>query len=429
MKTSSRRAPLKPLLLLLAAGIALAAMPAMADDDAARSPMDWSPVQTNAIAKWKADNAAPDGVVVDRAARKVRVLMEATGLATSEPAEFFAIGPLSDRAYESVFVMAASPDAIAKGVEAAGVPRGVAPDPQGARMWPQGEKVSLAAIALDGPRRRIPFSELLDDRRKEEGGILASPLVYTGGLRDGSGAVVAATNIPCAVFALYTSVQSLLQLDGAFDQSSVYGRFCPKERLPVGGLYELEIAWDGVSRVSDKTVEVTPENAAAVLEGLRAESANRDVFVRIAFGKSVTVEQAGDVARAFSLLDGHGVKMNGVADGQFFYHSFLPDSEWRRREGRIFQPFEIRVAPDGTRSFTFVEEDWSGEGLDPVLRPRTTAFAEWRDVLPLIAKTGEQGAKVNVAFIFAPKTAPVSSLSPAVAALSPRISTFYVFGE
>lgn len=410
-------------------GAAVAMLSIAAADDVARSPMDWTSVQTNAIVRWKADCNAPSGVVVDKAARKVRVLMEATGLATSEPAEFFAIGPLSDRAYESMFVMAASPADIANGIEAIGVPRGVAPDPQGARTWPQGEKVSLTAVALDGSRRRIPFSELLDDRRKEEGGILASPLVYTGGLRDGRGVPVAATNVPCAVFALYTSPQSLLQLDGAFDQSAVYGRFCPKERLPMGGLYELEISWDGVSRVSDKTVVVTPENAAAVLEGLRAESANRDVFVRIAFGESVTVEQAGDVARAFSLLDGHGVKMNGVADGQFYYHSFLPDPEWRRREGRIFQPFEIRVAPNGARSFTFVEEDWSGDGLDPALKPHTTAFAQWRDVLPLIAKTGEQGAKVNVAFIFAPKATPVSSLSPVVAALSPRISTFYVFGE
>ena len=50
---------------------------------------------------------------------------------------------------------------------------------------------------------------------------------------------------------------------------------------------------------------------------------------------------------------------------------------WRKREGRIFQPFEVHVAADGARTFVFCEEDWSGEGLDPVLKPRTTPFRKF----------------------------------------------------
>lgn len=410
--------------IVLSPGVAVAA------PDASRLPMDWAPVQTNAIAKWKTDNRAPEGVVVDKAARTVRVLMEATGLSATEPAEFFAIGPLSDRAYESVFVTVASPAAIAAAMAEIGVPQGVPPEPLGARPWPQGEKVVLSARTVGETPKKQTFADLLSDKRPEEGLVLNAPVVYTGGRRDGAGTPVAATNIPCAVFALYTSGQSLFQLDGAFDQSSVYGRFCAKEAFPAGGLFELELAWDGVSRIVDRTVDVTAENVADVLKSLRAEAAKgRDIYARVAFGPSVTVAQAEVIAKAFSLLDGKGIKMNGAAPGQFPYPSFLPDAEWRARAGRIFQPFEIRVAADGTRTFTFVEEDWSGDGLDPVLKPRTMPFKDWRDVLPLVAQTGEQGAKVNVAFIFAPKMTPVATLSPIVAALTPRISTFYVFGE
>ena len=100
-----------------------------------KSPMEWSPVQTNEIARWKTENKAPAGVVADKAARSVRFLVEATGIGADETIEFFAIGPLSDRAYESLFVTVASPAAIAAAFDQVGVPRGIAADPLQARFW------------------------------------------------------------------------------------------------------------------------------------------------------------------------------------------------------------------------------------------------------------------------------------------------------
>ena len=125
--------------------LALCLLASAAVADAARAPMDWTPVRTNDIARWKAERKAPDGVFVDRASRTVTFLMEATGISLSEPTEFFAIGPLSDRSYESFGVTVASPAAIAAAVESIGVPQGVAIDPFLARMWPQGERLVLTA--------------------------------------------------------------------------------------------------------------------------------------------------------------------------------------------------------------------------------------------------------------------------------------------
>ena len=87
------------------------------------------------------------------------------------------------------------------------------------------------------------------------------------------------------------------------------------------------------------------------------------------------------------------------------------------------------MAADGAKKFVFVEEDWSGEGLDPVLKPRETPFAEWSELPKLIAQTGDQGAKINVLFLFAPKVTPVETLTPVVSAVGDRIGTFYVFDE
>ena len=400
---------------------------------AATAPMEWSPVRTNEIARWKAERKAPEGVVADRAARTVTFLMEATGISVTEPAEFFAIGPLSDRAYESFGVTVASPAAIAAAIESIGVPQGVACDPFLARFWPQGERLVLTATPYDSETNAPPFrlAELLSDKRaQEEGAILPEPLVYTGGSRDADNLPLAATNIPCAVFALYSHGPSLLQLNGRFDQSAAYGRFVAGKAFHAGALLEMKLTWDGTSRVKVRVPTFSATNVTSVLQALQADAApGNDLYVRPAFDDSVTLARAIEIARAFELLDGNGLKMNGTAENQFFYRAFLPDPAWRNRQGRPFQPFEIRLAADGTRTFTFVEEDWSGEGLDPVLKPKTIQLADWAELPAHIAQTGDQGEKVTVAFIYAPSTTPVTRLSPIVKALTPRIGTFYVFNE
>ena len=133
----------------------------------ARSPMEWKSVHTEAIAAWKASNNAPDGVAVDAAARSVRFLVEATGLDKADPAEFFAIGPLSDRAYESLFVTVPSPAAIASALERVGVPRGVPPDIAGARLWPCGEKITLTAKPVSTNGQNLAFADLLNREIQE----------------------------------------------------------------------------------------------------------------------------------------------------------------------------------------------------------------------------------------------------------------------
>jgi hypothetical protein len=55
--------------------------------------------------------------------------------------------------------------------------------------------------------------------------------------------------------------------------------------------------------------------------------------------------------------------------------------------------------------------------------------ADWNELPACLAQTGDQGAKVTVAFIYAPPKTPVANLTPIIKALAPRINTFYVFTE
>ena len=398
--------------------------------EATTAPMEWTPVQTDAIARWKAENKAPDGVVVSASERSVRFLVEATGCAASSTVEFAAIGPLSDRAYESLFVTVASPAALAAAFDRAGVPRGRPADISRARLWPEGEKVALSVRSW-GSDTLAPtnLAAVLKDLRPEEGPALEAPAAWTAGARDASGAPVASTNIPCAVFALYNHAPSLLQLDGLFDQTSTYGRFQAARTFRPGELFELTATWDGRVRVKDVVARISATNAVETMKSLQATAKDHEVHAALAFDGTVSVAQATQVAGAFALLDGPSLRMNGAADGQFFFRAFLPEASWRQREGRIFQPFEVHVAADGAKTFVFCEEDWSGEGVDPVLKPKSTPFKDWAELPGLISKTGEQGEKVNVMFLFAPKACPVSTLTPVLAATAGRIGTFYVFGD
>ena len=415
-----------------AAIAAIASAMAVLGAPPAGAPGEWRPVHTNDIARWMAERGTKDGVAVDRAARTVTFLAEATGVSEVDPVEFFAIGPLSDRAYESFAVSVASPAAIAAGLDAIGVPRGLTVDPRRSRFWPQGDGVSFSARIL-GEGKELSLGDLIsDERAADEGAILERPLVATGGSRDSSGAVDAVTNMPCAVFALYSHAPSLLQLDGAFDQSGVYGRFRAKRRHKAGDLFEFTIKPGGgqarlPSKAEERTVRIAKgADLAPILADLRKRAEAARLYACLEFAPDVPLSDAVNAARAFELVDGAGVRMNGAAPGQFFYRAFLPDQAWRKREGRIFQPFEVHVS-DGARKFVHVEEDYSGAGIDPVLKPHETPFAAWSDLPQLVAKTA--AAKVDVLFLFAPSGTPVGELTPILAPLASRIATFYIFAE
>ena len=370
-------------------------------------------------------------VTVEKSSHAVTFTAKTAGVAAGDTLEFFAVGPLSDHDYETFLVTDDSPAAIAKAMDEASVPRGMSPDPFKAVLWPEGPRVKVEARLKGGEFKPASFW-IADGAPPEEGGgaILVADSRWTGGKRDGSGAPIADSEMPCAVWALYNHAPSLMQLDGVLEQSVTYGRFSPKSTFERGTEMEVRISWDGASSAVRKTVRIGKDaNLKAVIESLRGDPAGAkgDLYVDLAFEDGVPLSEAAVAAKAFSLLDGPSLKMNGRAKGEFFFCAFLPEDGWRDRPGRIFQPFEVHVAPDGTRKFVYIEEDWSGEGLDPVLKPRETAISDWSELTGLIKASGAAAEKITVMFIFAPASMPVSGLKPVLANVPGHVSTFYVF--
>ena len=405
--------------------------------------MDWVPVSTNAIAAWAEKRSAPRFVVVDKPAGTVTFLAEATGLNPGDTAEFFVCGPLSDRSYESMFMSLAKPEDIVSAISSIGVPRGVPTSYAQARFWPQGERLGISVIPVGGAPAKL--SDILKDAGTEGDRPLETGVVYTGGELAADGSLVAATNIPCAVFALYNHSPSSLQLASSLEQSGAYGRFKVNRAMKAGDLVEITLSRGAESRVREFVCTVSPKECkvadakGAVLKSgtfqeaagfIREESGKGfDVYLRLSFAPDTPVAYARACASLFAGFDGTVAKLNGFEKGQLFARALVPDDKWRNRKQRVAQPFEIYPAEGGSGRFVFIEEYWDkhSESIEPELRIHEHRYGDGKELLKLVSETGRQGDKMFTAFVFLPEGSKIGPALETVEALRPRIMCFYVF--
>lgn len=426
-------------------------------------PAEWRRVNTNAVARWQAEQARAvaaeggaswPGVVADVRKREVRLLAEAVGHREGVTAEFVLVGPLSDRAYEAVAVTVASPGDVARAVERIGLPRGGGVGSRPLRLWPYGERVTVGVRRLGGEGgAERPLQSLLRDTGSGSALVGAGGLVFTGGRWDGAGHCLTDTNLPCAVIALYNEPETIFDVPFQVGQSEVYGRLSLAETLPHGALLEVVVrpcAQEGGPRLLPLTVTArpAPDGVALSVEGAGGESlcraglkealawlracadGGRELFVTLAFDEALTVRRAAEVARVFAMLDGQGLKLDGKSPDGLYARAFLPQEKWREREGRTPQPFEVHVAAgSGAKRLVFVEEDWNVEGLDPKLTPRDHPFERWEELPGLVERAGGAESRVSLLFVFVPGEMPLAGFMPGVRAVAERLPLVYVFAE
>jgi len=288
----------------------------------------------------------------DVASHSVEFTARATEVGAGTTIEFAFVGPESDRAYEAMFVTDASIAEIAKAFDAAGIPKGKAISHRDCRFWPAGKTVKIEPA----------LSSYIIDAN----GTNAPPLVYAGGLRDATDMPIANTNAPNALFALYSLDQSLLLLDDALDQSAVYGRFKCTGRAISGQRYSFKVSWDGITGTEFRQLCLEPGRIREAIASLRNGKCDLDVMP--VFSPELTCAEAKAAALGLSSVDSRALRINGHAEGQFFYQGFLPDEKWRDRTKRLTQPFEIQLSTTNMVC-TMIDEDWSVEGDDPKLIP------------------------------------------------------------
>lgn len=325
----------------------------------------------------------------------------ATGLEKGAPVEFVFAGRNTDRDYETMFLIDGSVDELCAKLEAAGLPRGLPPDDSQARLWPVGCPVTFSP-ALDS---------FIDGKMPE--GLSDSQPIYTGGSRLTEGGCDAGTNMPAAVFSIYTLAQSPFSYNGIYDQGAVYGSFTARKTLKKGERVTFTVRWDATMFPQLIDLTIHPGNAAEVLNHLRAASEKSEVSARIGFDGSLTVREASAAAMALATIDSSRIKINGCSN--IFYRSFLPLVKWQDRKERLSQPFELTLG-DPNR-LIFIEEDWTVEGDDPKLTPVEIAVSDIT-----------RHPRTDTCFIYAKEQTRISEILRAMESLKVgNIRNWYVF--
>ena len=341
-------------------------------------------------------------IFVDNAKHTVKFSATATGVVAGTPVEFFFIDSDSDRDYEAVFTADDDISEIAMAFDKAGIPLGTPVRNQTCRFWPAGSRVIVSPD---------PWQYVTDNEIEAQHHL---PVIYTGGERDATGAPVAATNMPEAIFAFYGLGQSFMLLDDALDQSVAYGRFTASCALEKGTRVEFTVSWDGTSATKPYNLMLTPGRIKESFSQMRGVSSELGLDVLPNFSPELTVSESVSAANALAALDSRQVRVNGYEEGQFFYRAFLPRDEWRDRRERLTQPLEVRF--DGTNAvYTVIDEDWSVEGFNPKLTPRTVDIDEAKRF------------KTDTCLVFTPETTKLGLIYELKGRLPANIINWYIY--
>lgn len=324
--------------------------------------------------------------------------------------EFFIAGPESDHDYESMFLAVNSVRELADAFAKAGFPLGAPSDYRKCRFWPVGDEVVFQPSIWE-------FVRDMRDERK-------AAVLHTGGTRGPDGVPEAHTNMPQAVFALYDCSQSLFQFDDALGQSDTYGRFRPKVKIPKGEKRTLTVTWKGKTLHEKHQLFLAPGAIAETLAALRAKcQGEAELDVTTVFSPDLTVEEARNYATALQMVESYKVKLNGFADGQFFYRAFLPLERWRDRTERLTQPYEVRLDADGKPSLTVITEDWTTDTDSTDPRLIVSDNVDFSSLSAVGASTPD------TCLVFAPKSLRLEKVFAVRKLLPPSVVNFYVYGD
>lgn len=327
----------------------------------------------------------------------------ATGLEKGSPVEFFLAGEGTDRDYETLFVVKEGAGEFCRNIEKSGIPRGKATELSRSTLWPVGCPVEFS------PK----LDEFIDIQLPD--GFEYPEIVYTGGLRDSTNNVVAASTMPLAILSLYSLSQSPLAFNGVYEQGMVYNSFRVKKNLKKGEQIKFTVSWD--EKKMPKSVEFTiePGKGAEIIKKLKKLSKESELDAKVKFASSMKFEEAKAIAQALAMIDSKTVKINGRFDKSLFYRTFLPLEKWRNRQDRLMQPFEYVLGQ--VDELYYIMEDWKVEGLDPKLTPQKINFVD----------TGKY-PRTNTCFIYADKDMSIGRIEDAMNKIStPNIINWYIF--
>ena len=404
---------------------------------------------------------SPPDLVIDRAAREVRILAEATGIGAADPLEFILVTPASSHAYESLAVSRTAPGALHDALLAIGLVPGRSPDPRALAFWPKGERTRVFVRALGTNTNALtlplPVEQLLQDvhtkKPTREDGFL---FVEAGSApaRDGSTNRVYAPDAyaPHAIVSLYNEPTTVFDVPRIAAQSSVYGqqKLNPATLFTKGTLLEFTFRperTNGPPRVREGILTVhadaryslsgidplpdTPMTAKALTAAVAELIKNgADPFVRIRFDSALRLDTLHDACKFLSDLENEdGIRVDSPEPDQLFYRAFIPDEENRRRADRVAQPCELRfTATNDTFRATLVHitEAWHDDQQEPELTATEHPLGGPEDLRPVLDALGQT---LPVLLVFAPPEITLSDLTPYLTPARPTHAIVHVYVE
>jgi hypothetical protein len=387
-------------------------------------------------------------VLVDTTAKTVSFYAEATGIAVSEPVEFFLIGEKSGNAYEALAVALAEPGDIAAGLRLLGLPEGRSANPEATRFWPKGERVIMT---FNGRRAE----ELLLDARTGKP-LPSRGLVYTGSQRipseKGSTPELAAqVRPPFAIASNYNEPDSILDVPWQAPQSAVYSHQAqnPEFLFPAGERILVVITPkfnDGQRRVQDlrltlsaaspdadglagarfRLENITTEAVAlqdvaidrltAAFAGMIAEG--KDLFVQLQIAGETPLQVVRDTAAVLRAIDTeNGIRMEPPPEGSLYYQAFTPNEQFRERANRFMHPWELHLDVAGGAVLTRIDEHWKQGEPKPDI---TTEDIPITEAQTLESVLNSQKQDVRGIYVFAPPSLTHGSL---ITLLKPVLAT------
>jgi hypothetical protein len=324
-------------------------------------------------AQGNADLLVLDHVTADRKQGRVTILAVATGVAETDPVEFFVTPANSGKDYEALSVTYAKPSDVDRALRFIGLTPGRPVDYEKNLHWPRGPRVTMTFVDGD---KRTPAEDCAINT--EAGASLPrTGFAYVGSFpqADGQGAKPLAADVDEAkpIAPLYNDPATVLDLPRRASQGVVYGflRANPKHAFKLGQQLAIEIEpakGDAAVKSLDIVVEThrpttgdgddDAANAYEIYEGKKRLSAaadlprlvnaiaelsksRDDLFCIVRLDPATPVEVARKLyAVLMSVEQDRGLKLEPPPSG-LFHKAFFPEPEWRKREDRLGEPWEL----------------------------------------------------------------------------------------
>lgn len=410
------------------------------------------------------------GLIADRTQRVVRFRAEAAGRTADEIAEFLVISENSAHGYEALALSFAAPSAIHRALEFIGMKPGQPADPARTAFWPKGERAMMSVAATGGAAGSgdpFPVEELILDRRTGKN-LPPAGLVFVGSTNIAAtesgqpSGYAADVREPNSIAATYNEPESVLDFPQRASQGEVYGQIvADKERIfppftPLEFTLRPERGTNQPPRVVEFGLTLAPASGSnAPAEGVafcltpagsnaperlgvkqaverfaRLVQEERDPFVTVRFDGALPLGAARAASALLATIENsRGIRIEPPPAGELYYKALLPSENYRLREERIAQPWELRLAStNGAVRGTLVkiEEEWKSDSIRPVLHPQDFPVNGPEDLQRLLK---EHGPGLSVILVFTPPSLTYGDVMRYIRPVYDKYPTIYVLLE